>query len=173
MKRFILVSMMASLICLNTHAADNEIALEAAVTAGAVVGFSDMSSESLGSGTTGIVKFKNPTDTFYFGTISAGEQFTAMIKSIYVKTNNKNGVSITLTDASNNGNLKRLGGATIEVDYKILGSAYNIGDTVNLTNGVNDGGSSIGTLEIAPKVTDAIQRAGNYGTTLTVTIALR
>ena len=154
------------------YASDNQLVLESVVTAGAVVGFSDMSGESLGSGQTGTVVFRNPTNSFYFGTISAGEQFTQMTKPLYVKTNNGSGVSITIDDASNSGNLKRFGGATIIVDYKILGSDYTIGDSVNLLTTTNTGSSSIGDLEIIPRQTDAIQEAGNYGTSLDVTIAL-
>ncbi|NPA60457.1 MAG: hypothetical protein GXO30_08400 [Epsilonproteobacteria bacterium] len=173
MKSFILSGLAVVLLSIAANANDNEIVLEASVTPGAVVGFSDMSGESLGTGTTSIVVFRNPTDTFYFPTISAGEQFAAMTKPIYVKTNNGAGVTITLDDSANGGNLVRTGGATIEVDYTLLGASYTIGSTVNLTDDVDDGDTSIGDLVIAPKQTDDIQRAGTYGTTLTVTIALR
>ena len=176
MKRLLSSVLVVGLLgVVGANAADNEIVLEGTVTAGAVVGFEDVSSESLGNGSTAVIKFKDPGAAIDFGQKAPGETFDAITKDLYVKTNNGAGVTMEITDATNSGNLAHTDGDTIAVTYELMSSAYTVGTTgaVDLVTAVNDGSSSVGTLKMTPAQLTAIQKAGDYRTTLSVTIALK
>ncbi|NPA60458.1 MAG: hypothetical protein GXO30_08405 [Epsilonproteobacteria bacterium] len=176
MKKLLSSVLVAGLLgAVAVNAADDEIVLEGTVTAGAVVGFENVSGESLGTGSTAVIKFKDPGASIDFGTKAPGETFDAITKDLYVKTNNGPGVTMELTDATNSGNLAHADGDTISIAYELMGSSYTIGTTgaVDLVTAVNDGTSSVGTLKMTPAELTAIQKAGDYTTTLSVTIALK
>ena len=158
---------------------DNKIDIIGTVLSGAVVGFSDMSQEALFSGDSAIVKFKDPGQ-INLGIIGVGETFeNNLVQSIYVKTNDTNGVTMTITDPTNSGNLNGLddhstdNGESITMSYKLMGLDYTIGTTgaVTVASGKDDGKTKQGEFKMIPDAATANQAAGTYGTVLTVTIA--
>jgi len=158
---------------------DNEIDITGTVLSGAVVGFSDMSGEALFSGDSAIVKFKDPGQ-INLGIIGVGETFEDnLVQPIYVKTNDTNGVSMTITDPTNSGNLNGLddhgkdNGESINMSYKLMGVDYIIGTTgaVTVASGKNDGTKKQGEFKMIPDAATSNQAAGTYGTVLTVTIS--
>jgi len=181
MKKLLSTVMIATLLSTTAFAVDNQINITGTVLSGAVVGFSDMSEEALFSGDDAIVKFKDPGQ-INLGTIGVGETFADNLeKDIYVKTNDTNGVTITLTDTTNSGNLKGMdnhntaNGETINMSYKVMNSDYTIGTTgaVDLVTTKDSGKNSVGTFKMIPDTATSNQGAGTYGTVLTVTIAVK
>jgi len=179
MKKLLSIVAIGALLSTTVFANDNEIDITGTVLSGAVVGFSNMSTEALFLGDNAIVKFKDP-DKINLGIIGVGETFADnLIQHIYVKTNDTNGVSMTITDSTNSGNLKGFDNhgvaneETITMAYKLMGSDYVIGTTnaVNLVTAKNVGSDSVGDFEMIPTAATANQAAGTYGTVLTVTIA--
>lgn len=180
MKRLLSIIALGALLSSGVNAADNQIDITGTVLSGAVVGFADMSGEALFSGDTAIVKFKDPSQ-INLGTIGVGETFAdGLTQNIYVKTNDTNGVSMSITDGTNSGNLKGLdsagadNGETIDVSYNLMGAAYTLGTTgaVTLVATKDLGSTSVGDLVMTPSAATTNQGAGTYGTVLTVTIAV-
>jgi len=180
MKKLLSIVAIGALLSTTVFADDNEIDITGTVLSGAVVGFSDMSDQDLFSGDSAIVKFKDPGQ-IDLGIIGVGETFADnLTQNIYVKTNDTNGVSMTITDPTNNGNLKGVdsndapNGETITMAYKLMGSDYVIGTTgaVTVASGKDDGTTKQGNFEMNPSAASANQAAGTYGTVLTVAIAV-
>ena len=170
-----ILSIAAVAALLSTGAiADNEITITGEVLPSAVVGFVDVSGQTL----TG-------TDKFVDATIDLGshevdvfnnDALAASSSDIFVKTNIASAadhiVTMAITDP-NGGALKDAASdATIPVKYKVGETELNPSgtNTVTLATEANDGSSAIGKkFTVTPNAT-ATQLAGTYGTTLTVAI---
>jgi opacity protein-like surface antigen len=180
MKKLLSIAAVAALLTTGAFAADNQIDITGTVLSGAVVGFSDMSGENLFLLDDAIVKFKDPGQ-IDLGIIGVGETFADQLtQTIFVKTNDTNGVSMTITDTVNSGHLTGVdnagadNGEDIDMAYNVMGAAYLIGTTgaVDLVTAKNTGGNSVGDFVMPPDAATANQGAGDYGTVLTVAIAV-
>jgi hypothetical protein len=180
MKKLLSIAAVAALFATGMNAADDQIDITGTVLSGAVVGFVEMSGEALFSGDVGIVKFKDPGQ-INLGIIGVGETFADNLsQDIYVKTNDTNGVSMTITDTVNNGHLTGIdnagadNGEDINMAYTLMGTDYTVGTTgaVTVASGKDDGTTDQGDFVMAPVAAKANQAAGTYGTVLTVAIAV-
>lgn len=168
MKKILRNGMLAGLLAISANAAQDQIDLTGVINTTVVAGFVEVSGET-GAG----VFINNAANSVDFGAIDAGGTFAAVTKPIYVKTNNRSGATMTLTDSDNSGNLVESGGDTIQVVYTFGGSNITLGSSFDLTRSVNAGSKSVGDLVIKPSSTTANQTAGTYSTTLAVTIAAK
>ena len=180
MKKLLSIAAVAALLVTSVNAADDQIDITGTVLSGAVVGFSDMSGEALFSGDTAIVKFKDPGQ-IDLGIIGVGETFADnLTQNVYVKTNDTNGVSMTITDTVNSGHLTGVDSAGVDntedinMAYNLMNNAYTIGTTgaVNLVTAKDTGDTSVGDFVMIPTQATSNQGAGTYGTVLTVAIAV-
>jgi len=181
MKNIFSMALLSSLIISNLVATDNEIELTGEVLSGAVVGFEAVDTQPLFSGDNSIVRFKDPGQ-IDIGTVGAGSDFTTNLShDIFVHTNDTNGVTMTITDASGmNGVLRGFDSAnnfvgTIFTSYKLMGTTYTPSSTGarDLVTGKNLGSTMVGKFEIVPDHVPDFQSAGDYGTVLTVAIAVK
>ena len=163
-KSLILLNIIASILL----GSDNQIRLEATVLPGAVVGFSDVSSESLAQSSP---KVKDMT--INFGEIKEGEVLPKVIMPIFVKTNTSN-VTLSLDTSINNQNLqKAMDRYGLSLTYKVLGKRYVIGSSsaVEIAANPNYGKVEVGYLEVIPSSQKLPQ--GSYKTTLIASISLK
>ena len=182
MKNIFSTILLSGLIIPNImFANDNEIELTGEVLSGAVVGFEAVDTQPLFSGDSGIVRFKDPGQ-INIGTVGAGGDFTTNLShDIFVHTNDTNGVTMEITDASgNNGVLRGTDSAgnfvgTIFTSYKLMNASYIPSSTgaKDLVTGKNLGSALVGKFEIVPDTIPDFQSAGDYGTILTVAIAVK
>jgi hypothetical protein len=182
MKNIFSIALLSSLVLSNLMATnDNEIDLTGEVLSGAVVGFEAVDAQPLFSGDSGIVRFKDPGQ-IDIGTVGAGSDFTENLShDIFVHTNDTNGVTIEITDATgNNGVLRGFDSAdnfvgTIFTSYKLLGSTYTPSSTgvKDLVTNKNLGSATIGKFEIVPDTVPDFQSAGDYGTLLAIAISVK
>ncbi len=154
-------------------AADN-INISGTVLPSAYVGFTSVGGQTLLGNTGQFIGVDiNLAD------ISAGGTFATITQPVHVKTNHLPGVTMTLTDGANGGNLKHATtNDTIAMSYQLMGSAYNIGTTgaIDLITGavsLGDDTASVGNFVMTPATTTLTQLAGAYSTTLIVTIGLK
>jgi len=167
-----LLSIVAIGALLSTGAiAENQITVSGKVLPSAVVGFSAVNGQTLG------------TDKFIDATIDLGAHEVdvfntdaATSKDIFVKTNVATGHAVTMAITSNNGDTLKdtaTGStATIPVTYKVGNTALATDGTnpVTLANAANAGSQAItDKFTIATNAADD-QLAGTYGAILTVTI---
>ena len=167
-KSFLTVMLVMGVVGVNSMA-DDTITISGTVLPAAVVGFSDVSSETL-----------NENDRFIDAVINIGtgepnEGFTVTPSHFYVKSNNPNGVSISITPHTGENSSGHLTGETGE----ILGMQYFIGGfnsysmssspTVSLTTGPTNGTEEGKSFSIVANVPDT-QTAGIYDTVLDVTV---
>ena len=156
------------LLVSNVFATQNQIALTAQVGAVSVVGFIPVN----GSSSTGSIFEDDTLNTVDFGSKFVTQTHSALTRDVYVLTNNIAGVKMTLSDATNSGNLKHSSlGDTIAVSYKFGANAIVLGTPFTLTSGVNAGSTSVGTMTFTPAAVPSTAPSGTYSTTLTVTIA--
>ena len=169
MKKIILIGSIVGLIGMPASA-DNTIGAGGTVLPSAVVGFSDVSGETL-----------TATDRFIDATINLGStelnsHFSPTITNdFYVKSNNPNGVNISIAPhagEASNGALTGPNGETIELTYYLDGfNIYNIATspTVSLTSTATTGNTAGKSFVIVPEVPNT-NTAGVYDTVLDVTI---
>ena len=177
MKNLALILLSASL--LTTTLFSGDINVEGEVTVDAVVGFTPVNTESLTEAINGIGTFKESTETTIdLGIIGGQGSFTAVSRSIYVKTNSTNSVTMKLEHAEE-GDLCptfNVDGRCIRMRYDILGTRHvpSDDDAVTLTTGTQAGANSIGSFDIKPKTnaSNRIFAAGTYSTTLGVVISV-
>ena len=170
MRKLISSVLVASLLgVVGANANNNEIVLKGMVAPSAIVGlYKAVNGDALSANT---FTFKDPGE-INFSVIAAGGKFEEKDIPVYVKTNIGKGVNIKLTDKTNNGKLTHANGDTIDVTYKYGGDTLTLGTAKSLVPTVNDGSQPTGNnLVIIPAQSDAIQRSGEYTTTLTVEIA--
>ena len=161
---------LAGLVSTTSFAANNAITLTAEIGVVTVVGFADVSAETLND------TFVNATPDLDFGLVAAGTDFTAITTPIFVRHNDTaTNAQITFTDAANGGNLKHSALAeVIPVTYTILGNAITLGTPVELlaAGTVNAGSVSLGDFVATPTAGGTAGKStGIYSTTLTVTVS--
>lgn len=167
-KSFLSILIVMGLVSINSMANDS-ITISGTVLPAAVVGFSDVSGQTL-----------NANDRFMDATIDMGttelnSQFTTITNHFYTKSNNPNGVQISITPHAGenaNGWLTGANGETLSATYYLDGfNQYNVATspTVTLTSGATDGTTQGKTFVISPSVPNT-QTAGIYNTVLDVTI---
>lgn len=147
--------------------AANKIELSATVGSKALVGFNDLST-STKKGSLFVDDSLNQLD---FGTQSAGVTHNPLIRSVYVSTNNKAGVNMTLQDSSNNGNLVHSNGDSIKMNYSFDGQPIQMGIPFQISSGVNNGSIPVGNMHFEPSTTSKENASGTYSTTLSVIIS--
>ena len=167
MKKILLSTIVVGLLGVNSMA--DTITVEGSVLPAAVVGFADVSGETL-----------NANDRFIDATINVGttelnSNFGTIANHFYVKSNNPNGVQISITPHAGEDTSGALTGATgerVPVTYYLDGFTQynmNISPTVTLTSGATDGTVQGKTFAVAPNI-PSNQTAGIYDTVLDVTI---
>lgn len=167
-----LLSIVAAATLLSTGAIADTITITGTVLPSAVVGFADVSAETL----TG-------TDKFIDATIDLGahevdvfnaDSLTASSKDIYVKTNVATGnlVTMAITADSNAGLKDTVSGEVITAVYKVGATALAVdgSNTATLTTTANAGSTAIADKFTVTTNADDDQLAGVYGTVLTVAI---
>lgn len=168
-----ILSIAAVAALLSTGAiADNEITITGEVLPSAVVGFVDVSGQTL-TGTDKFIDASIDLGTHEVNTFNA-DATTASSQSIYVKTNVATGHAVTMKIASENGNnlVDSVSGATIPVVYKIGTTelATDASNSATLATGANAGSTAINDkFTITPTAAND-QLAGKYDATLSVTI---
>ena len=174
MKKLLSSVLVAGLLgVVGANAADNQIVIQGTVTAGAVVGFSDMSAESLGSGSTAVLKFKDPGAAIDFGQYAPGETMPSITKDLFVKTNTS-GVSIPIDESRYNDKLyQAIKEKGLKLSYKVMGSSYTIGSykPLEVASNPNYGRNPVGYIEVIPSSVKLPE--GTYKTTLIASISLR
>lgn len=150
--------------------AEDTITISGTILPSAVVGFSDVSGETL-----------NENDRFLdaiidLQTAEPDASFTVPSKNFYVKSNNPNGVQVSITPHTGenaNGYLTRTTGAeTLSAQYYIGGfSTYSMSasPTIALTTEATDGTTEEKSFAIVPTIPET-HTAGIYDTVLDVTI---
>ena len=164
MKKLLSIAAVAALLVTGLNAADNEIEVTGEVQAGAVV--------SLGAApTTALVG-----DVFLFegATIDLGKMAlagdTTVSTPLHVKTNSDDGVKMTLSDATNSGNLADGTKTPIVMKYALAEMGdLTLGTAQSIATETNDGATKVDDL-VATASVPADQESGLYGTTLTVLI---
>jgi hypothetical protein len=181
MKNIFSIALLSSLVLSTLMATDNKIDLTGEVLSGAVVGFEAVDTQPLFSGDTSIVRFKDPGQ-IDIGTVGAGGDFTTNLShDIFVHTNDTNGVTMEITDGSGmNGVLRGFDSAdnfvgSIFTSYKLMNASYTPSSTgvKDLVTTKNLGSTLVGKFEIVPDTVPDFQSAGDYGTVLTVAIAVK
>ena len=168
MKKIIFIASIISLTTISITA-DNTIGVSGTVLPSAVVGFSDVSGESLG----GADKFIDAS--IDLGSTELNSRFSTITNNFYVKSNNPNGVNISITPHAGedtDGAITGPNGEIIEITYYLDG--FNIYDmtsssTVSLTS-VATAGDVAGKTFTAVAERPNINTAGFYDTVLDVTI---
>jgi len=168
MKKLLSIAAVAALLSIGAIA-DNTIDVSGEVLPSAVVGFADVSGETLGTD-----KFIDATINLGSHEVDAFNTDAATSKDIFVKTNIATGNTVTMAITSNNGDTLKdeVSGATIPVTYTVGNTALATDGTnpVTLANAANAGSQAItDKFTIATNAADD-QLAGTYGATLTVEI---
>ena len=158
---------MSALVTTQAFAAADQIDMTGTINAIVVAGFADVSGD-----TSNGVFADNAANSIDFGSIAAGDTFTASTNAVYVRTNNAAGASMTITDAVNSGNLAGPG-AAIPVAYTFAAAPIVLGTPFDLTVSTDAGSVSVGDFVATPAASAADQAAGVYSTTLAVTIAAK
>jgi hypothetical protein len=138
------------------------------VLPGAVVGFSDVSSESLAQSKPEVKDL-----TIDFGSINNDEVLQKVTMPIYVKTNTS-GVTISIDDSRYNSNLyKAIKEQGLKLNYKVMGQSYSVGSSnaLEIASNPNYGKAPVGYIEVIPSSVKLPQ--GRYKTTLVASISLR
>ena len=167
-KSFLTIILLVGFVGVNAMA-DDTITISGTVLPAAVVGFSDVSGETL-----------NANDRFMDATIDMGtdepnEGFTITPKYFYVKSNNPNGISISITPHTSENSSGFLTGETGEVlslQYFIDGfSNYSMSASpaVSLTDTATNGTEKGKSFSIVANIPDT-HTAGVYDTVLDVTV---
>jgi len=113
--------------------------------------------------------------TINIGSSELNSNFATITNHFYTKSNNPNGVQISITPHSgenSNGYLTGPNGETLGVTYYLDGfNTYNMSSspTVSLTNGATDGTAQGKTFTVSPSIPNT-QTAGTYDIVLDVTI---
>ncbi len=172
MKKILSIVAIGALFTSYAVATDNQSTVTAHVDDAAEVGFGDQSGIALTSNT-----FKFTGGDIALGTLSLSGT-TDTTKTVFVKTNSIDGVKMTISDATNSGNLYHTTSNDVhdKIDttykYGVVGgeTAVRLGESFSLTNERNAGSTSVGNFVVLPRPT-ATQLGGDYSTTLTVAIA--
>lgn len=149
--------------------ADDKITISGTVLPAAVIGFSDVSGETLNAND----RFLNAT--IDMGTTEPNTAFSTISNHFYVKSNNPNGVQISITPhatENTNGWLTGANGETLGATYFLDGfTQYSMSDSpiVSLTTGATNGQTQGKTFVISPSV-PINHTAGIYNTVLDVKI---
>ena len=168
MKKLLSIAAVAALLS-TAAVADNTIGVSGTVLPSAVVGFSDVSGETLG----GPDKFLDYAVDI--GSTELNSRFNTITNSFYVKSNNPNGVNISITPHAGedpDGGITGPTGEVIDVTYYLDG--FNIYDmtaspTVSLTSTATAGDIAGKTFTIVADKPN-LKTAGLYDTVLDVTI---
>ena len=164
MKKLLSIAAVAALLTTGANAANNEIQVQGEVEAGAVV--------SLGGAP--VADLVGNVFLFEGATIDLGKMAlagdTTVTTALHVKTNSDDGVKMTLSDATNSGNLAATGKASIVMKYALseLGD-LTLGTSQSIATATNDGATKVDDF-VATATVPGDQESGNYATTLTVLI---
>ena len=167
-----LLSIAAVTALLSTGAMADTITITGEVLPSAVVGFADVSGETL----TGTDKFVDATIDLGIHEVDVfnSNSLTASSKSIFVKTNVATGNNVTMAiTADSNGGLKdSVSGKVIPAVYKVGATTLLVdgSNTVTLASAANTGSTAIGDKFSVTTTADPDQLAGTYETVLTVAI---
>jgi len=172
MKKILSIVAIGALFTSYGFATDNQSTVTATVQDAAEVGFTDQSGITLTTNT-----FKFTGGDIALGTLSLSGT-TDTTKTVFVKTNSIDGVKMTISDATNSGNLDHTTSTDvldkIATTYKYgaasAETAVTLGTPFSLTSLRNEGSATVGNFVVLPRPT-ATQLGGSYSTTLTVAIA--
>ena len=101
-----------------------------------------------------------------------GKRHKRIKRKLFVNTNSKYGVDMTIHDSLNGGRI------TNGIDYINMNIEYNgmpisNGTTLELTNRPNDGIDAVGQMTFSPDKTTSMHSPGVYKTVYTVTISAK
>ena len=171
MKKLLSIAAVAALLSTGAMA-DDTITITGEVLPSAVVGFADVSGETL----TGTDKFVDASIDLGSHEVDVfnGAATTASSRSIFVKTNVATGHPVTMKIVSENADnlVDAVSGATIPVVYAIGATtlATDGSNSATLATTANAGSTAIAdNFTITPTAAND-QLAGTYGSTLAVTI---
>lgn len=160
-------SLLAIFLVTNVFAAENEIGLSAEVDSVSSVGFS-----SINAGNTASSTFSDGDNELDFGSVFTGNTHSAITKDIFVLNNNSGGITMTISDNINAGDLTHTVDSSqkIAMNYQFASSNIVLGEPFTLSTGTNDGTTSVGLMSFTPDVVPVGSLSGAYATTLTVSI---
>ena len=164
-KSFLTIILFVGFVGVNAMA-DDTITISGTVLPAAVVGFSDVSGETL-----------NANDRFIDATIDMGTTelntpFTTITKKFYTKSNNPNGVQIKIKPHAGenaSGDLTSSTGEILNVNYLFNFNNYTMDSTVTLTTEDTAGDTAGYTFMTIPH-RPTTQTAGIYDTVLDVAV---
>lgn len=166
MKKLLSIAAVAALLSTSAVAVPNQVELTGSILPAAQVSFGAAPTGTLTGGTFMFEGASIPFNNLVLGVDTPKEQ------DVYVKTNSNTGVTMTISDPVNGGDMVTTTGETLKMEYSLLGNPVNVPaeDLMPLVNGANLGTLPLGKFLAVAQPTPN-QVSGNYSTTLNITIA--